>query len=487
MRLTRRGMIMGAASTLATGAAAEPLATSLRPVARNMTVGWSARKIARARLSGDVGFVIADAQTGEVLEAVAPDMPLPPASVAKTFTSLYAIETLGQGHRFTTRVLADGPIYNGILHGNLILAGGGDPNLVTDDLAVLCSAMKDSGLHEVKGDFLVWDNALVNLDEIDTTQLDYLGYNPSVTGLNLNFNRVHFEWKRQEEEIVTVLDARSARYKPVVTTSRMEVVDRPHPVFTYRDAGEVDEWTVAQRFLNDAGSRWLPVRHPALYAGEVFATFARSHGIILKQPQEIADVPDGRVLAAYDSAPLTDMLRGLLDYSTNITAEAVGLAATVARTGQHRGLHTSAMGMARWASSRVDGIAPYFVDHSGLGDGSRVAARDMVRLLVAPDVRPALHPILKDIPWLGQNGAAQRPQDGQLRAKTGTLNFVCGLAGYLRTAGGRDLAFAMFAADLAAREEGIRRGGERPPGARRWNTAARNLQRELLQHWARAV
>lgn len=483
MRLSRRAMLGGAASALATTAMAEPLATSMRPVARVAGRGVSARMIALSGLSGAVGFAIADATTGEVLEAIAPDLPLPPASVAKAFTALYALEVLGADHRFETRVIADGPIRDGVLEGNLILAGGGDPNLLTDHLAELAAALKESGLREVKGDFHVWDGALANLDEIDSSQLDYLGYNPTITGLNLNFNRVHFEWKLDGEEYTTALDARSENHRPAVTTARMRVVDRASPVFTYSDAGGVDEWSVARRHLNDEGSRWLPVRNPALYAGEVFATFAKAQGIALKPPSEVAALPDGQLLALYQGVPMTELMRGMLRFSTNITAEAAGLAATEVLTGQKRGLRTSALGMARWAEGRGGGIAPYFVDHSGLGDASRVCAADMVKLLTSGGVRSQLHPIMKEIRMVDQNRRVIENHPGLVRAKTGTLNFVSSLAGYVRTAAGRDLAFAFFGADLPARAQGKLLGGERPQGARQWSRQARALQQRILQHW----
>ena len=482
MRLSRRAMLAGAASLLALPVRADAPLTSLRPRARISETGRSAQLIAQAGLSGGVGFVVADATNGEVLESIAPDLPLPPASVTKAVTACYGISALGSDFMFETCVFAQGDMKDGILDGNLILSGGGDPNLLTDDLAELAKRLKASGLTEVRGDFLVWDRALVNLDQIDDTQMAHLGYNPAVSGLNLNFNRVHFEWKQEGGDYTTALDARSENFRPAVTTAEVAIVDRPYPVFTYRDGGNVDEWTVARQALNSAGSRWLPVRHPALYAGEVFATFARSHGIVLKPPRQVDTPPQGKVLAKIESAPLTDMLRDMLRYSTNLTAEAVGLTATRELTGQMRGLRTSALGMARWAQAHTVG-APFFADHSGLSDSSRLSAAEMVRLLTADGLMQTLRPLLKQIVLVNDQGRALPGVTGDVVAKTGTLNFVSSLAGYIRTATGRDLAFAFFGADLPSREEGKRQGGEQPRGSLAWNTRAKRLQQKLLQHW----
>ncbi len=484
MGLSRRAMLAGAASTLATSAFAQAPLTSPRPIARVPAQDAIAKLVAERGFSGDFGIVVADMRTGEVWEDIAGDKAQPPASVTKAFTALYAIEALGEAHTFETRVFADGEIKDGILDGNLILAGGGDPNLVTDQVAALAQQLKETGLREVRGDFLVWDDALVNQDEIDASQFDYLGYNPTITGLNLNFNRVHFEWKLEGEDYVTAMDARSQNYRPAVTTAQIRVVDRVSPVFTYRDAGDIDQWTVAGSALNQEGSRWLPVRHPALYTGEVFATFARSHGIVLKAPKETPDAPTGLPLVRFESAPLREMMRGMLRYSTNLTAEAAGMSATAARSGALRGLRTSALGMSRWADERAGGIAPSFVDHSGLGDQSRVSPRDMVRLLRARDVMPTLRPIMRDIPLVGEDQQVIDDPRVSVRAKTGTLNFVSTLAGYVRTKNGHDLAFAFFASDLEAREAGKLTGAESPPGARGWNRRARRLQQDILKHLA---
>lgn len=482
MRLSRRAILASAVSTLATRTFAEAPITSLRPIARVTPQDAVTKMVARAGVSGNVSVMVMDIATGEVLEDISSTLPHPPASVTKAFTALYALETLGRQHRFQTSLFADGEILDGVLDGNLIIAGGGDPNLVTDNLAELAQQLKEAGLREVRGNFYVWDNALINLEEIDSGQLDYLGYNPTITGLNLNFNRVHFEWKREGEDYVTALDARSENYRPVVTTARINIVDRPYPVFTYRDAGDVDQWTVAKGALNNEGSRWLPVRHPALYAGEVFATFARSHGIVLKPPTEIAEAPSGTPLASYQSEPLVEMMRGMLRFSTNITAEAAGLFATSQRVGRQRGLRTSAFGMARWANDRAGGISPLFVDHSGLGDLSRVTPADMAKLLIAPDVMQALRPILREIRVVGDDDKRVEGDGVSVKAKTGTLNFVSTLAGYVRTKSGRDLAFAIFASDLDAREAGKLQGGEAPPGSRSWNRRARGLQQDILKH-----
>ena len=482
--LNRRHMLAGAIASLGSAAIAEAPTRSYRPVARTAPRDALEGIVARAGLTGQVGVVLGDPATGRVLESFSPTTSMPPASVTKAITALYALETLGADHRFTTRVLAQGDMKDGILDGDLILAGGGDPDLITDQLAGLAQSLQAAGLKEVKGNFLIWDAALPRLDQIDPTQLPTAGYNPTISGLNLNYNRVHFEWRRESGTIITALDARSDNHRPPVTVSRMQIVDRNVPVFTYARDGDVDAWTVARSALNEAGSRWLPVRSSALYAAEVFATFARSNGIVLGTPRIIEALPATVELARVNGKAMPGLLTDMMRYSTNITAEVLGLTATARNGNPPRHLAGSAADMARWAVARAPGISPVFVDHSGLGDASRISAADMVRFLQAPEVMARLRPVMRNINLVDTNQNPISAGEAAVQAKTGTLNFVSALAGYVRSRSGRDLTFAIFAADLDTRARTRDQSDEVPAGARTWNTRARRLQQDILQQWA---
>ncbi|MEO9865779.1 MAG: D-alanyl-D-alanine carboxypeptidase/D-alanyl-D-alanine-endopeptidase [Yoonia sp.] len=488
---TRRALLTSALSSVATVAFAEAPLTSLRPTARPdldpktspLAQVTTAEIIADADLNGVVGFMVADAKTGQLLEATDADIGLPPASVTKAMTALFAIKTLGPDYTFRTRLLATGPVVDGVLQGDLILAGGGNPNFVTDELSALVKQFVDLGITKITGAFQVWGDALPYREEIDPPQLDHLGYNPSVSGLNLNFNRVHFEWRRANGRYTIAMDARSETQRPLVYTSRMRIVDRAVPIYTYARAGKIDEWTVARGALGDSGSRWLPVRNPALYAGDVFQTMARALGVPLPNPEKIAELPEADEIAAHESEDLTKMMRSMLRFSTNLTAEGAGLTATKKIVGKPFELPESAACMTRWAEQRSN-VRASFADHSGLSDVSRVSAQDMVAILRDPDAIGTLRPILKDIPMTDEDRDVIVDFPARVVAKTGTLNFVSTLAGYVRTEAGDDLVFTIFAADLDARARGKAAGDEQPAGSIGWNRRAKRLQQRLLQRWS---
>ncbi len=477
---------LGAVGLAAAGPArAEAPGASLRPVARGedlrlRSLPTSQELIAAARLDGAVSFAVIDMATGAMLDSHAPTLGLPPASVAKALTASYALATLGPDHRFGTDLIATGEVSDGVLSGDLVLLGGGDPTLDTDGLAELVDALKARGVARVEGRFLVCGSALPYAPTIDADQPEHVGYSPAVSGLSLNYNRVHFEWSRGGSGYQVRMDARTDTLRPAVRMASMGVIARDVPVYTYHDGGARDEWTVARGALGNSGARWLPVRKPESYAGEVFQVLAGGKGVSLPAPETVATCPPGARLARKQSAPLRDVLRDMLKWSTNLTAEMVGQAATKARLGAVASMRQSASEMSAWARTEFGLSQVALVDHSGLGEDSRISSEDMARALYHIRGQVGLKPLLKPVARRGDTP----PVALGVHAKTGTLNFVSGLAGYADLQGGQELAFAIFCGDLDRRATLTKAQRERPEGGRAWNSRAKNLQQALIDRWA---
>ncbi len=491
---SRRIFLGGALGWMAGYAAAKAPKTSLRPQLR--PAGFTPRAapgsapdvdgmIASAKLGGSVSYAVVDVRDGRVLESLAGSTALPPASVTKAVTALYALDSLGPGYRFETRLIATKGVSNGVVQGDLVLAGGGDPTLDTNALASLAAKLKEVGIREVRGKLRAWGGALPFERVLDRTQPEHVSYNPSISGLNLNYNRVHFEWKRVGGDYTVAMDARSDKYRPDVRVARISVALRSLPVYTYADRGDYDAWTVARDALGNGGARWLPVRKPEAYAAEVFATFARSQGLTLKIGKPLMAAPAGQVVAVHRSQSLPVILKGMLKYSNNLTAEAVGMTATARRQGRAQSLANSAKAMSDWARSALGMAGAKLVDHSGLGEKSRLTADAMAKALARVHVAGELEPILKDIPMRHDDGKVNAGHPIRVVAKTGTLYFVSSLAGYMSTKGGPPKAFAIFTANSDMRDTFDPASGQRPQGSRGWNRRSKALQQKLIERWDR--
>jgi D-alanyl-D-alanine carboxypeptidase/D-alanyl-D-alanine-endopeptidase (penicillin-binding protein 4) len=503
--LSRRALLTGLAASAAGPALASPPTRSLFPVARPagletpapqpVAVSGPIRRpgagledlLARSGLSGETALIALDAETGEIIEEHRANLLLPPASTAKAVTTLYALQILGAEHRFVTRVVAQGgSIDDGTLRGDLVLRGGGDPVLQTSDLARLADELIERGLRRVEGRFLVDEGALPTIRQIDPTQPVQAGYNPSISGINLNFNRVHFAWEVREGRASLSMDARSNVEVPAVSVIDIRAASRDLPVYTHDLSPQRERWTVAASALRTSGSRWLPVRRPGAYAGDVLRALLLSRGCRLPEPEVARAASGGAVLAEVRSGAMTEILRDMLRYSTNLTTECVGLSASVGAGHSVRSLEQSAARMNAWARTAYGAEGFRFIDHSGLGDGSRVAPRAMAQYLRSAWREGILPGLLRDHPMRDAQGQAQANHPVSVQAKTGTLNFVSALAGYAQPRGGRPIVFSIISADLHRRRAIADDDSEQPAGTRTWTRRARSLQQDLLERWGQA-
>ncbi len=463
--LTRRGFVAGLGLL---ALAPRMTAAQQRPAARPLGFDVEAL-IAGAALGGEVGFGVIDPATGQVLAQRQGQRAMAPASTLKSVTALYALDRLGEGHRFTTRVIRAG--------NTLILAGGGDPVLDTDALDELAAAAVADELaagRPAPTAFAVWGGALPRIDRLDPAQDEHLPYNPSISGMILNFNRVHLDWRQGDKGYQLSLQARGRKLSPRAYTASVAAVNRGLPLFTY-EAGKLENWTIARSSLGKSGSRWLPVRRPELYAGDVFQTLCRARGLALPNPEVIEILPDGAEIARHDSLPLRQIVQDMMEYSTNLTAEVIGLAASGSGD-----VAASAAVMAEWL--REQGIAGDFAfhDHSGLSPQNRISAGTLAALMAGPGRVRDLRGLMKLIALRDARGK-RKDSDIRIEAKTGTLNFVSNLAGYAQAPDGRELAFAILAADEARRAAS--EGQELPEGVMGWTKRAKALQQALIEGW----
>jgi len=422
----------------------------------------SGQVIEAAGLRAEIDYAVFSAD-GTLLEARGADRPVAPASTLKALTALYALDRLGGSHGFKTRVLRQGDM--------LILAGGGDPVLDTDHLAELADLLVASGV-STPSRFAVWGGALPSVQEIAPEQAAHLAYNPAISGICLNFNRVHLGWRAGGDGIA--LQARARRHSPTAYTVRAEKVGQG-PMFAWRADERSEIWSVNGAGMRRAGSRWLPVRRPELYAGDVFQTLCRARGLVLPTPEIVDALPaDALELAQIDSPPLAAILRDMMEYSTNLTAEVLGLHASGAGD-----LRASAQAMQDWAHARgIDGLTLH--DHSGISPLTRVTARSMAHIIADLGQSSGLRGMMRAVPVRAATDGGPAAEL-ELLAKTGTLNFVSNLAGYGRLPGHEEVIFAIFISDMDRRAQ--TEGQELPAGVSTWTQRAKALQQNLIAGW----
>jgi D-alanyl-D-alanine carboxypeptidase/D-alanyl-D-alanine-endopeptidase (penicillin-binding protein 4) len=246
-----------------------------------------------------------------------------------------------------------------------------------------------------------------------------------------------------------------------------------------------DRWLLSPT-LADTGEDWLPVANPSPITAEVFRTLAAAEGVDLPEPAPGASPAGSREIARHDSVPLAEIAAGVLRYSNNLSAELIGLAASLKLTGRKLTLEDSATALSAWWTLRLpaaDWTGLQVENHSGLSSKSKATPRQIVVMLeeAARQIGGAdFHDMLKPIAWKGVKGTA--------RVKTGTMSYVRGLAGYIDTAAGRRLAFAIFfndADERAALDAAFDRYARAiDPESRSWRNRALRLEEKLTTGWA---
>lgn len=442
----------------------------------------------------DVGYLVFDPTTGEILAAQQPDTPRIPASTTKTATMLAALQILGQDYRFETPLLVSGEVREGVLRGNLYLRGGGDPTLTTDDLREFVTALRGAGISRVAGSFLFDDTLLARTTQIDARQPLAVSYNPGVSALTLNYNRVLLRWQREPHTAAFVTSVLSPAAGGLVAVDAIETGSLPNGfderVKFLHDARALDRWFLSPQ-LSARGEEMLPVKiAPGRIAALVFQSLCRQQGIELPPPQAGVVPSAARVLSVHHSEPLAHIATGVLRYSNNLAAELIGQMAARRLQGRTDSLRDSATRLAEWYHHllpQTDWQGFISVNHSGLTSVSRHSPRQMAAILRSGWLRPShearIGNLLPPLSW----SRPDRETEARVRAKSGTMSYADGLVGFLTTASNRQLGFVVLITDFAQRAALDAafdpRISDPPPAARAWTERAKDLERVLIRTW----
>jgi serine-type D-Ala-D-Ala carboxypeptidase/endopeptidase (penicillin-binding protein 4) len=463
-------------------------AQELAPVGIALPDGRAAAaRIVKRPAGTEVGYMLLDVETGQVLAELNADLPLIPASTIKLATAVVALDVLGAEHRYRTELLADGIVEHGVLSGDLILRGTGDPALDLADLLELAVQLGNLGIFRIDGRFLIDDTAFPVLSEIDPRQPAEAAYNPGIGPLSVAFNRVRVAWSGGGTTPITLPPLDEARF---VATSPSLLPAGGVGLEAVGDEAVV--WQVADRGRRRMAS--LPVKDPGLHAGRVFRQFARSQGILLDPPQRGAAPASARLLAFHQSAPMRNLLRDMLVYSNNMMAEMIGLAAAQRLSNQPLpGLEAAGTLVVQHLGRlmpEVDWSSATLGNHSGLDARARLTPRQLAAIARYGWHTDALPALLPGGGWSGTLADRFDAPDQSLRvwAKTGTMNYGSALAGYVFPSSDRPAVFATMVSDIGSREayDAHPRGRAETPAAS-WNARARDLQDGLVEVWLRPL
>ena len=394
-----------------------------------------------------VSVLVAD--SGARVFGLNDDVPLKPASVMKVLTAYTALKELGPEYRFTTKVLAEG--LRGSRAEKIWIVGGGDPSLTTEYLWILARAIYRRGIREAGA--LVLDTSAF---EDAVARSGTRAYEASGSALSFNHNSIAFEVCPAAAGAPAVVLAEPWEY-PLQLAGRIGTSPGIAVQFAVDELGaSVCGQPAAYRVSGTIGASsdchtvYRSVACPADYLGAVLVEQLRLLGVTVKSRPAPAPAPNNlKVLYVHESKALSGIVDDMNHYSSNFAAEQLLMALD---RGRERGKRRSA-GLEQLRSVlRGWGFKePEFKieDASGLSHANRLSARIVSRILSeaqrSPDFGAEFE---KSLSVAERSGTLKKRLFGLdravVRAKTGTLNGVTALAGYVRKRSGKSYIFTIL-------------------------------------------
>jgi serine-type D-Ala-D-Ala carboxypeptidase/endopeptidase (penicillin-binding protein 4) len=401
--------------------------------------------LAQGELPRDaVTVLLAPAEGGAPRIAHRIDAPVNPASVAKLATTFAALDLLGPTFTWSTPVYFDGPVRDGVLQGNLLLKGQGDPKLVMERLWLLLHQVQSLGVRSIAGD-IVLDRSAFALPPHDPAAFDGLPlrpYNASPDALLVNYKAVTLTFTPENGLARVRADPPLAGVQWPATVPAAPGTDCGDWITAlaadFRNPSQV---RFGGRFPASCGERtWqLAFPDPAGYALRAVAAMWRELGGQVGGVVREGAVPAGLKPAfEFASPPLAEVVRDINKYSNNVMAQQVFLTLSLQQrgTGTFEGSREVLRG---WWRDRFGGEAPVTENGSGLSRAELFTARQLGQLLQAAWVSPVMPDLVASLPALGVDGTLRRQRQnvGLAHLKTGSLNDVSAVAGYVHGAQGR--------------------------------------------------
>jgi serine-type D-Ala-D-Ala carboxypeptidase/endopeptidase (penicillin-binding protein 4) len=435
--------------------------------------------LGRPRWTGDRWSVmVRSLDRGDTLFIHGNDDPLAPASNMKLYTTAAALYYLGPDYRYNTFLMATGPIQDGVLNGDLVLYGTGDPSFSSrfgDDLRVwkaFADTLQALGVREVTGSIIGDGSYFTGSGAGEGWQESYMnaGYAASAGALSFAENVARLQIRPGAEvgwrpEVGLVQGGQGVAVVNQATTSASGATR-----ITARRIAYDGPIVVSGQIARGAGpvQRSVPVSDPARLAAAAFREVVTSREIVVHGELAAAHTTEEspitgravfapaldsqapvRVLAVHTSEPILQILSIINKRSHNLMAEQV--LRTVGRVAVGEG---SVAGGRRaiehmLSSEGVDTRQLGVFDGSGLSVLNRATAGDIVDLLAVMAESPMFSYYHETLPEAGASDGLRRMYrtgaEGNLRAKTGTINRVSALSGYVTSANGERLAFSILA------------------------------------------
>lgn len=418
--------------------------------------GPVARALAQAEISESAAaFYVHEIGARRPLLEVGAGQPMNPASAIKLVTSYAALELLGPAFRWVTEAYAVGALSDGVLEGDLVLKGRGDPKLTLENFWLLLRALRSRGLRDIRGD-LVLDRSYFAAHDHDPAGFDEQPTRPYNTGpdaLLVNFKAIRLKFV-PDSETRRVQILAEPMLPQVKIVNRLTLVNGPCRDWVRRlqlDAqggSAATRLTFSGQFAASCGERernYSVLPHPHYVLGLFRELWRELGGSFNGTVRDGTVGADARLLVATESPALAQVVRDMNKFSNNVMARQLYLTLGAEGAGAPATYEKADRVVREWLAGKGMSFPEMVLENgSGLSRVERISARHLGELLLSSFRSQVMPEFIASLPLAAADGTmkkrlADAEVAGQAHIKTGSLTGVRSIAGYLLDARGRRL------------------------------------------------
>jgi D-alanyl-D-alanine carboxypeptidase/D-alanyl-D-alanine-endopeptidase (penicillin-binding protein 4) len=398
-----------------------------------------------------LSIYVEDLGTGEPLLRWLDQAPRNPASTIKLLTTLVALDLLGPAYTWNTNIYALGDIDGDTLEGDLLIQGNGDPFLVTERVWQMLRRVRQTGIRVITGDLLI-DDSYFDVAAEDPAAFDrqpLRAYNVTPNALLMNFKVVRF-WFEPDHGANAVRVRLDPPLTNVDLVNELSLADGRCRGYqrgiTISTNAAIDKVTFSGKFPN--GCKRYAMDRTALshneFAFGLFSLLWRESGGGFDGRLRNARTPDDvEPLVTFESLPLVDVIARVNKHSNNVMARQLLYTLSAEQFGAPGTEAGGRKVVSDWLTQNGLNFAELaFENGAGRSRDVRISARDLGAMLAFAWRQTYMPEYVSSLALSGSDGTLRRRLDdqalvGRAHLKTGSLDHVAAIAGYLQSRSGR--------------------------------------------------
>ena len=390
------------------------------------------------------------------------EKPMNPASVMKLVTTHARLELLGPAYTWKTEAFALGPLKDGVLEGDLLLKGYGDPKLGFEQFWLLLRQIRAKGIRENRGD-LVLDRGHFAAGNHDPARFDgepLRPYNVGPDALLLNYKSIRLGFAPDAEKKTVAIHVEPAPAQ-LDLVNLVKLTEGACGSAWYEGirmdlahTGAAARLILTGTFPAACGEKQRHVAaldHPQFVAGVFRQLWAELGGSIEGGLREGVVPASARLLARAESPALAEVVREINKYSNNVMARQLYLTLGAEAAKRPARIEDAGAAVRGWLAQKELRMPELVIENgAGVSRRDRINAENLARLVAAAFASPVMPEFVASLPLAGIDGTMKKRLSGngvvgQAHVKTGYLEGARALAGYVLDRRGRRTIVVFFA------------------------------------------